>query len=181
MTQDGNSRATRWHCNDNPRLTAQLKSALDHHHQLIITPPSHYCCNRAIQIHKYTDTNTQSPSALDHHPRPLSQHRTVDQCNELASPLVSIISHQSPLVYQLPKYQVHFVSCPALLCVFVFVWIWICQYLWRWCGKAITWHPPLQSSPVFPWSVSNAGALCQCHFRNVNVIHIGFPKQKCLR
>ena len=157
-------------------------SLLSHHHHTTVVTEQYKYTNK--QIHKFTDKNNQSTSALDHHLRPLSQHRTVHQCNESASPLVSIISHQSPLVYQLPMqwYQVHFaVSCPTLLCVFVFVWIWICQYFWRWCGKAITWHPPLQSSPVFPWSVSNAGALCQCHFRNVNVIHIGFPKQKCLR
>ena len=139
------SRDTRWQCNDKLRLTAQVKSALDHRHRGIITP---------LQVGGNAtnwDPSTRSKSNKRKPPK-----------KSIKPKLANHLSWESTTASQLLKALGVNLFGMLVWSDFhkprIFVGRFFRQYFWR-PGKAITWHPPLRPSPVFPWSVSNADAL----------------------
>ena len=139
------SRDTRWQCNDKLRLTAQVKSALDHRHRGIITP---------LQVGG--DATNWDPSTRS------KSNKSKPPKKSIKPKLANHLSWESTTASQLLKALG--VNLFGILVWFefhkprIFVGRFFRQYFRR-PGKAITWHPPLRSSPVFPWSVSNADAL----------------------
>ena len=159
------SRDTRWQCNDKLRLTAQVKSALDHRHRGIITPLQ--VGGNATNWDPSTRSRSRSRSRSRFKSKFKSKSRS--KSNKSKPPKKSIkpklanhLSWESTTASQLLKALGVNLFGMLVWSDFhkprIFVGRFFRQYFWR-PGKAITWHPPLRPSPVFPWSVSNADAL----------------------